>query len=118
MNTKFAKLHIAAALILSCASLSAMAGDGSGKHLSLLGDAAPATAAERTININANTRYVNVVDGETVRFVAANGQSSTWTFDNPNRSEVKLRKIMPAGSLDHKVMAYVSPTVIGDEPNS
>jgi uncharacterized cupredoxin-like copper-binding protein len=103
MNTK---LSIAAALLLSCASLSAMA--STGKHTFLAGDAVQASAADRTVNITPDTKYVNVKAGETVQFIAANGKSSTWYFDNPNIFEVKLRKIMPAGALDHKVMVYVA----------
>jgi hypothetical protein len=103
------KYTLAAALILSCASLSAMAANGSGAHMSLLGDPAPASAAGRVIKIDANTHYVNVVEGETVQFVAADGKSATWTFDAPFRSQVKLQKILPTGSLDHPVMAYVHP---------
>jgi Heavy-metal resistance protein CzcE len=111
------KYTFAAALILSCASLSAMAGNGTGAHLSLLGDPAPASAAGRVIKLDANTHYVNVTQGETVQFIAANGKSATWTFDSTNRTAVKLQKIMPAGSLDHPIMAYVEPD-LENEPNS
>jgi hypothetical protein len=99
------KLHFAAALILTCASLSAMASTGA--HTFLAGDRQPDVAAERTVTITPDTKYVNVKAGEIVKFVA-NGQSTTWSFDNPNIFEVKLRKIMPAGALDHKVMVYVA----------
>ncbi|MDB5989700.1 MAG: CzcE family metal-binding protein [Herbaspirillum sp.] len=111
MKTKYT---FAAALILSCASLSAMAANGSGAHLNLLGDPAPASAASRVVKIDAGTRYVNVTEGETVQFVAANGQSATWTFDAPFRRSVKLQKILPTGSLDHAVMAYVHPGLEDD----
>lgn len=104
------KLHFAAALILAGASLSALASTGAhtGAHTFLAGDRVSDAAAERTVTIAPDTRFVNVKAGETVKFVAANGQSTTWSFDNPNIFEVKLRKIMPAGSLDHKVMVYVA----------
>ena len=112
-----AKYTFAAALILSCASLSAMAADGSDAHQNLLGDPAPASAAGRVVKIDANTHYVNVTEGETIQFVADNGTSATWTFDNPFRSQVKLQKILPAGSLDHTVIAYVHPG-LEDEAHS
>lgn len=102
------KSTFAAALILTCASLSAMAANS---NVSLLGDSAPASAAGRVVKIDANTKYVNVAEGETVQFVAANGQSATWTFDSPVRTQVKLQKILPTGSLDHAVMAYVHPNL-------
>jgi hypothetical protein len=117
-NVMKTKYTFAAALILSCASLSAMAANGSGAHLSLLGDPAPASSADRIVKIDANTRYVDVTNGETVQFIAANGQSATWKFDGDNRTEVKLRKILPPGSLDHKVAAYVRPSAVEDNPNS
>jgi hypothetical protein len=107
MKTKLnTTLKSAAAIILTCASLSAMASTGA--HTFLAGDREPDVAAQRTVTIAPDTKYVNVKAGETVKFVAANGQSTTWSFDNPNIFEVKLRKIMPAGSLDHKVMVYVA----------
>ncbi|RXZ30962.1 hypothetical protein D9O50_17515 [Oxalobacteraceae bacterium CAVE-383] len=103
------KLHFAAAMILAAASLSALASTGAhtGAHTFLNGDRVSDDAAQRTVTITPDTKYVNVKAGETVKFVA-NGQSTTWSFDNPNIFEVKLRKIMPAGSLDHKVMVYVA----------
>jgi hypothetical protein len=85
-------------------------------NASLFGDPAPASTAGRIIKIDANTRYVNVAEGETVQFVAANGQSATWTFNSPFRRQVKLQEIMPTGSLDHSVMAYVHPG-LADETN-
>ena len=109
------KYTFAAALILSCASLSAMA--ASSNDVSLLGDPAPASAAGRIVKIDANTNYVNVTEGETVQFVADNGQSAAWTFNNPFRSQVKLQEILPTGSLDHPVMAYVHPG-LEDEAHS
>jgi uncharacterized cupredoxin-like copper-binding protein len=99
------KLNFAAAAILACASLSAFASTGA--HTFLAGDHVSDSAAQRTVNITADTKSVNVKAGETVRFVAANGNSTTWYFDNPNVFEVKLRKIMPPGTVDHKVMVYV-----------
>ena len=99
------KLHFAAALILAGASLSAFASTGA--HTFLDGDRVSDVAAQRTVTITPDTKYVNVKAGETVKFVS-NGQATTWNFDNPNIFEVKLRKIMPAGSLDHKVMVYVA----------
>src|ERR1700730_15884492 len=108
------KYTFAAALILSCASLSAMAASN---DVSLSGDPAPASARGRIVKIDANTNYVNVTEGESVQLVADNGQSAAWTFNNPFRSQVKLQEILPAGSLDHPVMAYVHPG-LEDEAHS
>src|SRR5437879_8120647 len=64
-----------AVLALSAASLSAFALT----NADLYGEAASPAAAERTIVIGTNTRFVNVNHGEIVKFVA-NGQEFTWDF--------------------------------------
>lgn len=75
-----------------------------------LGEQAPASAAERTIPIGADTKYVNVTEGETVQFVVG-GQTITWDFETAQGvSSLPLNKILPAGTaLDHDVKVYVAP---------
>ncbi|MDB5771644.1 MAG: CzcE family metal-binding protein [Burkholderia sp.] len=98
----------ALALTLSLTALSSMAATNS----SLLGEAAPATAADRTIAITPNTKYVNVAGGQVVTFDVG-GQTFTWDFDGAeNASSFDLNQITPAGLLDHTVTAYVSPEPI------
>ncbi|GGC57378.1 CzcE family metal-binding protein [Undibacterium terreum] len=84
-------------------AVSSLAATGS----DLLGEPAPADKATRTISIDANTRYVNVEGGETIRF-EINGKAIAWVFDG-SVSSFDLERVMPNGLLDHKVMAYVSP---------
>lgn len=81
----------------------------SARSVSLLGSAAPASAAERTITINADTRYVNVTGGSTVHFIV-NGQSFTWNFQTGGShvAPFELARLAPAGALNHKVVVYVS----------
>ena len=75
----------------------------------LLGDATSVTEATRTITINPTTKYVNVTEGDVVKFVA-NGQEFAFRFDGvPSASAFDLERVAPAGALDHKVMAYVAP---------
>ena len=75
----------------------------------LLGDLTSATEASRTIAIGPGTRYVNVTQGEVVRFVA-NGQEFAFNFDGAaDVSSFDLLRVAPAGVLDHSVIAYVSP---------
>ena len=77
--------------------------------VSLLGETAPATAANRTITIAPDTRYVNVQGGQTVRFNVGE-KTFTWDFDGPNTVwAFDLNKVTPPGLLDHTVTAYVSP---------
>src|SRR6266851_1821022 len=66
-----------AALALSAFSLAATA---TVTEADVLGHSVQLAAAQRTIVINAKTKWVNVKHGETVRFVAG-GQEFTWAFD-------------------------------------
>lgn len=80
---------------------------GSTPRLDLLGNPAPVSAATRTIVIAPDTRYVNVIGGETIKFVVGD-KSFAWTFDGAY-SAFDLNQTAPAGMLDHKVTAYVAP---------
>jgi hypothetical protein len=90
------------ALVLSAASLGASAAPST----DLVGETAVADTAQRTVVIGANTRFVNVTQGETVRFVA-NGNEFTYDFDGLPGA-VELAQIAPNVSLDHKVEVYVA----------
>jgi hypothetical protein len=93
------------ALTLSLSALSSMAATPD----ELLGDTAPATAANRTITIAPDTKYVNVQGGQTVKFNVG-GQTFTWDFDGPDTVwAFDLNRVTPPGLLDHTVTAYVSP---------
>jgi hypothetical protein len=94
-----------AALTLSVSACSSMAP----KPLSLLGDPAPAAAADRTITVTPDTKYVNVEGGQIVRFDVG-GKNFTWDFDGPNTVwAFNLNRVTPPGLLDHTVTAYISP---------
>jgi hypothetical protein len=93
-----------AALALSAFSLAATA---TVTEADVLGHPAQLSAAQRTIVINAKTKWVNVKHGEVVRFVAG-GQEFTWDFDGMS-SLLELNRIAPAGALGRKVTAYISP---------
>ena len=78
--------------------------------VTLLGDPAPASTGERSLTITPDTRYVNVIGGQTVNFDVG-GKTFTWTFDGPIES-FNLNQVTPPGLLDHVVKAYVSPNPI------
>ncbi|TFW17711.1 CzcE family metal-binding protein [Duganella callida] len=64
--------------------------------------------AMRTIVVNADTKYVNVANGETVQF-DVNGQRFTWHFDTlHDATSLDLGKIAPAGVMAGQVRAYVA----------
>lgn len=107
MKRKFF-LHGAAALLLSTHFLPSMAYT---PRPDLLGTPAPVTAAERTVTIDPATRYVNVKNGEVVKFAVGN-QAFAWHFDiggSVNALSSDLNTVAPAGMLDHEVYVYVSP---------
>ena len=73
----------------------------------LLGGAAQPSAAQRTIAIDAKTRWITVERDEVIRF-ASNGTEFAWAF-NGMSSSFKLNKIAPAGVLDRDLTVYVWP---------
>ena len=73
----------------------------------MLGAAAQASAAQRTVVIGPKTLWVTVEKGEVVRFVS-NGREFAWTF-NGMSSTLDLKRIAPEGALDRRVMVYVWP---------
>jgi hypothetical protein len=107
MNTKSLTTMLFGAA-LSVAAMSSIAAP-SAPPAKLLGDSAPTTAAaDRVIRITPDTRYINVVGGQTVRF-DVNGQSFAWNFDGPATvTSFDLSRVAPDGLLDHQVIAYVS----------
>jgi hypothetical protein len=77
-------------------------------RIDLLGGPAPASAADYTIVIQPDTRYVNVKERDTVRFVAGS-KTFTWNFFvGRSVSSFDLNQVAP-GFLDHRVTAYIGP---------
>jgi len=67
-----------------------------------------AANADRIINIDAGTKYVNVDNGETVQF-KVDGQMFTWHFDTVgNGTSFDLSKIAPASAKLQGIQAYVA----------
>lgn len=94
-------------LTLSLSVLSAMAEAPN----NLLGQPAEATSANRTITITPDTKYVNVVTGQTVLFNTS-GKTFAWNFSGPSIA-FDLNRVAPPNTLDHMVKAYVA-----DNPRS
>lgn len=103
MKSKFlSAVTVAAALGLASVSTGAMAAASD----SLLGTVAPSAHADRTVSLTGETSKVFVNWGETVNFVAANGQKFTVKFDGANNT-FNLQNLVPAGALNHPVNVYV-----------
>ncbi len=72
------------------------------------GMATPAAAADRHIAIKADTKWVNVNNGDTVTF-DVDGKSFTWHFDTLHSEEAfDLAKIAPAGVNAGTITVYVA----------
>jgi hypothetical protein len=96
------------AVLASALSLTALSSIAAAP-LKLLGDPAPETAAERTIRITPDTKYVNVDGGQVVRFDVG-GRTFTWNFDTAQTvTSFDLNQVAPPGLLDRAVTAYVAP---------
>lgn len=77
--------------------------------LTLLGHEIPAGAAEKTIVLTPQTSAVNVVGGDTVRFVLGEREFG-WSFDvGTVVRSFDLARVAPPGMLRQPVIAYVSP---------
>ena len=75
----------------------------------LLGSPVPPVAATRTVNLTQDTRYVNVVAGDTIRFVNGSGEFA-WSFNvSPIVQMFDLNQVAPPGALGHQVNVYVAP---------
>lgn len=67
------------------------------------------SAAEKTIEILPETRWVNVTGGEHIRFVIGD-RAFGWAFNVAiGVSSFDLRQVAPPGILNRPVIAYVTP---------
>lgn len=68
---------------------------------------------DRVVTIKADAKWVNVMSGETVRFVdAATGKSFVWRFDIPNIATFDLAAVAPRGILSHEhLTVYVAQNI-------
>lgn len=97
--------------MLAVATLFATGANAIGPSGAVADYGAPAadTAAARTIALQPGTKYVNVVNGETVKFTA-NGKSFSWhvqTYRNVTRFD--LQKIAPQQLALADIRVYVAP---------
>ena len=65
--------------------------------------------ADRDVAVDASTRWVNVSNGQTVRFTVG-GQRFTFAFDAwPSTDSVPLSAIAPKGVTVPDVRVYIAP---------
>jgi hypothetical protein len=103
MHVRLIPFLLAAVLTAGCAT------SFPDQPVSLLGTAAPAEAALKTIVLTPETEHVNVTGGDIVRFVSGT-KTFAWSFDGPLQvSHVDLIRVAPPGLLSRPVIAYVAP---------
>jgi hypothetical protein len=116
MNLKTNLLIPIAVLFLVIPGHSASAG-AHPFRIDLLGTPAPQEAAARTILIGPDTRHVNVVRNEVIRFNVG-GKLFAWSFDGPLQvNSIDLNRVAPPGLLNRPVIAYISPDPKTDTPS-
>ena len=98
---------LAAAALASALSGAAFADDHYG-YATLNGDPLPADGpVDQVVKIDGSTRWVNVLQNETVRFVVG---STTFAWRFPvDRAAVNLKDIAPSGAIDRDLYVYVAP---------
>ena len=99
------RYSIATGLIVGMLSASLQAQSVSALYL---GSPAADGSADRTIEIQAVAKWVNVNHGETIRFVVG-AANFTWKFDGLGARPFDLRLIAPSGILNREVTAYIAP---------
>lgn len=80
-----------------------------------LGSSIPVSQAERSITIEADTRWANVRQGESIRFVVGAAEFG-WRFDGRAHS-FDLMQVAPAGSLTRPLTVYVASSSKGRSGN-
>jgi len=101
---------ISLTLLTACMSATAVT-----PRADLLGSPVPPAAATRVVNLTQDTRYVNVVAGDTIRFVNGSGEFA-WSFDvSPIVQTFDLSQVAPQGVLGHELRVYVAPNPLYSE---
>lgn len=101
-------------LLLSAATLSPLAAMAhhNGEYVkSPLGFAVAAPAAARNVTVDANTRYLNVNQGDVVQF-NVDGQRFAWQFDTLGDRPIDLATIAPADVHVHGVKVFVAANAL------
>lgn len=103
-------LPLAVALSAACVTASAVT-----PRADLLGTPVPAHAATRVVNLNSGMQSINVVAGDTIRFVNGNGEFG-WSFNvSPIVQTFDLSQVAPSGALGHPLRVYVAPSPLYSE---
>ena len=101
---------VSVVLLTACISASAVT-----PRADLLGSPIPAAAATRTVNLGSGMQSINVVSGDTVRFVG-NGGEFAWSFNtSPIVQVFDLNQVAPNGAVGQPMRVYVAPSPLYSE---
>ncbi len=75
----------------------------------LFGSPADAQVVGRVVTLQPDTRWVNVEQGEVVRFVSGSTRFA-WRFDGRDGRSFDLQSVAPPGALTRAVTVYVART--------
>jgi hypothetical protein len=106
--------HTAVAAFAASVAFSLLAGCASTGPANLnLGTPAEGRSYDRKVLIGVNTKFVNVDDGQVVKFVVHESdgadKSFAWHFDVGRETVGDLSKLAPPGVLGRPVKVYVGP---------
>ena len=91
-------------LLTACMSATAVT-----PRADLLGTPVPPSAATRVVTLTPDMHSINVVSGDTVRFVG-NGGEFAWSFDtSPIVQTFDLNQVAPNGALGRELRVYIAP---------
>ncbi|MGK5047883.1 CzcE family metal-binding protein [Janthinobacterium sp. GB4P2] len=100
---------IAVFAVIALSPIAAMAHQSEMHSNPAFGSTAPAPAATRTITISSATKYVNVAQGDVVKF-DVDGKTFTWQFDTLRATaSFDFSAIAPSDVNTHGVRVYVTP---------
>jgi hypothetical protein len=97
------------AIVVVTAALTPITALAHQKHSQIdpaLGAQAPISAATRTVEVTANTRYVRVNQGDVVR-LQVNGKTVGWQFDTLGTRSFDLSAIVPEAIDQGHTRVYV-----------
>ena len=97
----FATVVIASATILASSAALAI------HTVQPFGNQVADSVVARTIELDSNTKSVNIEQGETVKFVFGN-KSFAWNFNTLSTTPFKMAKIAPLNPSIKDVQIYVS----------
>jgi len=98
---------LTAAALAALLSGAAYSQDRFGKD-TLLGEPIPADGpVDKVVNIGANTRWVNVVQNDSVKFIVG-GTTFAWHFPI-DKNAINLKQIAPPGTVDRDLYVYIAP---------